>query len=121
MIEPKIETYGYVEKGIGFDGEGGWTMEGGEEAYNKALVDFYEFQSKNTNQNCKDCKHYCFKSSGEIGEFGICENPNFQKQVTINSVGVMIRLGVDKLTAENIENSMRVDGCFGCKYFEKLK
>lgn len=31
------ELYGWVDTGLGIDGKGGWTIEGGEEAYYEAL------------------------------------------------------------------------------------
>ena len=32
------ELYGWVDTGLGMDSEGGWTIEGGEEAYYEALA-----------------------------------------------------------------------------------
>jgi uncharacterized phage protein (TIGR01671 family) len=43
--KPNPTTYGYVDRACGMDGEGGWTIEGGEEAYLKAVSLFLKTET----------------------------------------------------------------------------
>jgi transcriptional regulator with XRE-family HTH domain len=45
MEKPNKSLYGYEDAGRGDDGQGGWTIEGGEQAYYNALAEYEE--SKN--------------------------------------------------------------------------
>jgi len=40
MQKPKMEDYGYIDPSMGMDGEGGWTIEGGEDAYLDAVAQY---------------------------------------------------------------------------------
>ena len=59
MEKPNKELYGFVEQPL-FGEEGGWTIEGGEEAYNEALEKWHT-------ENFKKIKFKAYVTTGYIG------------------------------------------------------
>ena len=60
MKKPNKEDYGFIENN-NFDGEGGWCVEGGEDAYFKALLKYKccncgSLLDFNENEMCEPCE-----------------------------------------------------------------
>ncbi len=98
MEKPNKELYGFVEQPL-FGEEGGWTIEGGEEAYNEALE---KWQS----ENFKIIEFKAYVTTGYIGaDITDTLTVEVQKNATEEEIKKAMSEVAEEWLFENIEFS----------------